>query len=143
MYWLKQYFKILFPSLLVAILPVIFFYNNNATKLNLKSIVLPLIIMVSIALCITAISMLFNKSFTSDAVLASIIFLLIFYFYGSVYGRLIILDIFQIEHATFLPIYIFLTYIGIKIIQYLYHLIRINIILGTELILGLLIIYNL
>ena len=139
---LKCYLKALLPSLLVAIFPILFFYNHNATKIHLQSLLLPLLIMVFIALFITGITVVFIKSSIQDATVASIIFLIFFYIYGFIYNRLLIFDKFQIEHVTFLPIYIFISFLFIKIGLKLSRLIQINLLLGVEIIFGILIIYN-
>jgi hypothetical protein len=139
----KRYFYVLLPSLLVASLPVIFFYNHNATKLNLQSIALPLLIMVVLAMIASGISLLVYRSSQQEAVVASVVFLVFFYAYGTLYNRLLVLDIFQIEHVTIIPIFLFIAYLVIKLGQKVGRLVRVNYVLGIEVVVGVLLLYNL
>jgi len=142
MNFVKRFCKIFLPSILVAIFPVIFLYNNNATKLYFQSIFLPLSIMFVITLLVTGVSLLVNKSSDSQALIESIIFLIFFYFYGTTYDFLLKRDVFQIEHITFLPIYFFLVFLIIEFIKKFIHSEGKYLFFGTELLFGGLILFN-
>lgn len=142
MKFIKRYLYILLPSLLAATLPVIFFYNHNASKINLQSIALPLIIMTCIAILSSGVALLVFQSSQQDAVIASIVFLVFFYIYGSLYSRVLRVDLFQIEHVTIIPIYLFIAYLFIRLGQKIGHLIKVDYIVGMEIVLGALYLYN-
>jgi hypothetical protein len=138
----KRYLNIFFPTLLAGLLPVIFYYNHNATKLNLQSIALPLLVMVVISMVTSVLVLLFYRSAPREAAVASIIYLIFFYVYGVVYDLLLKVDKIQVEHITFIPIYIFIAYITVKIALRVTRIIKANYLVGLDIILAGLIIFN-
>ena len=142
MNWLKKYIKVILPSIMVAIFPIIFLYNHNARKLNIQSLLLPLGIMIVLTLCITAIALISNKASVVNATIASILFLISFYMYGNVYDNLVKIDILQIEHVTFLPIFIFIIYLIIMLFKKIFHPGENNLMLGLTILCGGLLLFN-
>ncbi len=140
---LKRYGQVLLPSLLLALLPVVFFYNHNAAKLSLPSLVLPLLIMALAALLTTAVAMLLNRGSAEKALIVSVLFLIAFYFYGTLYNLLLKIDLLQVEHFTLLPAYLFCVALLIRLVRDRLHIESKFLFRGTLLLFGGLILFNL
>jgi len=90
--------------MLLATFPVVFLYHENAGILNLSSMVLPLGVHVLLAVAAYTFLYFLCKRNAVAASNASVVFLLVFILYGTIYDLLLTADLFTVRHGTMLPV---------------------------------------
>jgi hypothetical protein len=101
-------FKPLILPFLLAILPSLFQYGNNASILLLSSLIRMVMFYGALAIVLYIIRFLFSRRQPTQAANATFVFLIFFNIYGAAYNYLLKLDIVQVEHYTLLPFFILL-----------------------------------
>lgn len=100
-----KFIKSLLLPVLGAAYPVIFLYSHNAQIAQLSSVVLPLVFVTVLSIALFALFLGFQRR-AVHASLSALAFLALFNVYGTVYTRLVRLNLFQVEHYTLLPFFI-------------------------------------
>ena len=106
---MKQHVKGLCLPLLIAAYPILFLYGHNAANLTLNSLVMPLGLSLLVAAVAYGVFYLFQRKADGGSHCASLsagVFLLFYYFYGTIYHRLISPDKFPVYHFVLLPVVI-------------------------------------
>jgi hypothetical protein len=106
---MKEHVKGLSLPLLVAAYPILFLYGHNAANLTLGSLVMPLSLSLLAAALAYGLFYLFQRK-AASASLSAVAFLLLYYFYGSIYHLLIQPDKFPVYHFILLPLVIALAF---------------------------------
>jgi hypothetical protein len=139
---IRRIFPIILP-IFMAIFPPLFYYSNNLVYTSLSSLVFVLLIFVSVSSLAFIISYFIFKRNAFFAAISASIFLFFFNTYGFVFNFFQNSDKFRIEHYTFLPVFLFLTYIVIRSFLFIPHNLYFKIWQTMLLILSFLIIFNL
>jgi hypothetical protein len=100
----KSYLKPMVLPVLVAVVPTLYHYSNNADKLTLLSLSRMLVFNIAIAAIMCLGMLAFFRSEPIKAANAAVIGLIFFNIYGLCYRYLLHLDIVRIKHYTFLPL---------------------------------------
>ncbi len=112
---MKIFLRTFIISYLVGIFPIIFLYNQNSAIINPTSLLLPLVVLLVTTICLSLLFSIIYQSNPASSWISSFISLLLFNFYGILYDYLIKADIFQIDHATLIPIMIFVIILFVRI----------------------------
>ena len=102
-----QFIKPFLLPFLAAVYPAFFHYGNNSRLLLIQSLIRAIVFYSLVATVIYVVLFILGKR-AIEAANASFVFLIFFHTYGTVYDYSLRLDIFQVEHYTFLPFYILL-----------------------------------
>lgn len=94
--------------ILVMIYPLFFHYGNNANIVSLSSLSKLFAPMIGIAILVYSVLCVVYKGRMDKAAIAAFVFLVFFSIYGVVFDWLRNLDVVQVEHYTFLPLFILL-----------------------------------
>jgi hypothetical protein len=103
-------------SYLIGIFPIIYLYNQNSAILNLSSLLLPLVILLVISTCMSIIFSIIYKNSPINSWLSSSISILFFTLYGLVYDHLLEINVFQVDHATLIPFYLFIFIVLVRFV---------------------------
>ena len=95
--------------LLLATYPALFHYANNVVITLLSSLLRMLLLNSLLAISIYIVFLIFYKRQAARAAVAAFVFLIFFNCYGILYDFLLKLDIIQLEHYSFLPLFILLS----------------------------------
>lgn len=98
----------LFAPFLFGVYPAYYYYTKNAGLIKIASFGRVIGMYVLLILILYGVFLFIHRFKSVRAANSTILTLLFFNTYGSVYGFLLEADIFRVEHFTLLPFYIFL-----------------------------------
>lgn len=130
-------------TLLIGILPVFFLYGHNATLLRLANLVLPLLGLVLLSILSHLLFLSPKNSLPDGGTIAPKIFITLVWVYGFFFDFLVKIDMFQVAHATLLPVYLILGFLLSKFLEEKLIQHQKNINLFANVIFGGLVLFNL
>jgi len=110
---MSKFIKGLCLPLLVAAYPILFLYGHNAANLEPSSLVMPLGLSILAAAGAYGLFYLFQRKAVAASVSASlsaVVFLIFYYFYGTIYNLLVSPDKLPVYHFVLLPVVIFVVF---------------------------------
>lgn len=117
----KSYLKPMVLPILVAVVPTLYHYSNNAQKLTLLNLSRMLVFNIALAGIIYLSMLVIYRSQPIKAANAAVILLIFFNVYGLCYRYLLELDIVRIKHYTFLPLFLLLAIYAILLVTRVNH----------------------
>jgi hypothetical protein len=140
---IREYCGPLVLPILLAVVPTLYLYGNNAEKLKLLNLFRMLVSNLLLAIVIYLVFMAFYRFQPMKAANATFVFLIFFNVYGLGYRYLIQLDVIRVKHYTLLPLMLTLAIYSILFINKVKNSASTDIWKHLVLVVGVLVLLNL